>query len=74
VRNLKKLLEKIYRKVAFKLVKRQARDLEATTTGGPSEDSTAHEASQPSSGVECSLKHQHSVRLVYDRSPCCVDH
>lgn len=52
MRNLKKLLEKIYRKVAFKLVKRQASDSEASTTGGPSEDSAAHEASRSSSGGE----------------------
>lgn len=41
MRNLKKLLEKIYRKVAFKLVKRQGEDGQSSATHAPSADGSA---------------------------------
>ncbi|KAK9906845.1 hypothetical protein WJX75_009027 [Coccomyxa subellipsoidea] len=50
VRNLKKLLEKIYRKVAFKLVKRQGKEAQASSASAATEDSSGPEAAVAPSG------------------------
>lgn len=50
VRNLKKLLEKIYRKVAFKLVKRQGNDAQPGGVQAPPADSLASSSMATSSG------------------------
>lgn len=50
VRNLKKLLEKIYRKVAFKLVKRQGEQAQTSAAGAATEGGPELEKADAPSG------------------------
>ncbi|EIE24366.1 ATP-dependent protease La [Coccomyxa subellipsoidea C-169] len=52
VRNLKKLLEKIYRKVAFKLVKRQGEQAQTSAAGAPTEGGPELEKADAPPGAE----------------------
>jgi ATP-dependent Lon protease len=55
VRNLKKLLEKIYRKVAFKLVKRQGKEAQASSASAATGDSSGPEAAVAPSGDDLAV-------------------
>ena len=67
VRNLKKLLEKIYRKVAFKLVKRQGKEAQASSASAATEDSSGPDTAEAPSGNELAVFCAQSVLVR-----CCL--